>query len=382
MIKKSKYFKKSIIVFIALILVGLVGFLGMNGSAQAQNTGANKNCEAGVDWCDSKDCSVAKCPDGSYKLQVGIPGIANSCKFKTTYYDDKAEPVYEIKTLYCVKGFPAYVRAIYNFSIGVIGILAVVMIMLGGFRWLLAAGNAQKIAGAKTIIISAIMGMVLVLASYSILYIANPVIKDLDLVVAPLDKFKEGESLGWCNQNMDIAGKNTIPILGIDKKDGPQCGKKYLLKDQLNGEDVFCVGFRCNKAYGLPVDPACIDHGSSFQCNKVPNNIGIIDNKDFGYGTRNWKYTDDYFLIETMKCGKLYVDKGDKDVDDNKNIFWHGADCGSDGYCAIRAESGVDFTKPWVEVSVDGGTNQEVGKFIDAWCCRFKNENDYSCTKK
>jgi hypothetical protein len=360
MIKKSKYFKKSIIVFIVLMLAGLVGFLGINGSAQAQNPAAtNSSCEAGVDWC-AEDCSVAKCPDGSYKLQVGIPGIANSCKFKTTYYDDNAKPVHEIKTLYCVNGFPAYVRAIYNFFIGAIGIFAVIMVMLGGFRWLLAAGNAQKIAGAKTIIISAIMGMVLALASYSILYIANPVIKDLDLVVAPLNNFDEGESLGWCKRNMDLAGKTTTPILRTDKEKGPQCGKKYLLKDQLSGEDVFCSGFECDKGWGQS-DPPCVKFDvASYKCaDKV---IGIIDDK-MGYGSRNWKMAN---TQEGKECGTLWAQRMCKDIDEcpRSNIFIYSGWCKDDDtYCLIDATQGVEFDMSWDSIPKGFGHNQ-VGYFV------------------
>ena len=49
-----------------------------------------------------------------------------------------------------------------------LGIIAVAVILLGGFRWLTAGGNEDKIAAAKKTIIAGVIGLIIVLAAYAI----------------------------------------------------------------------------------------------------------------------------------------------------------------------------------------------------------------------
>jgi len=53
--------------------------------------------------------------------------------------------------------------------LGILGLVAVVMIILGGFIWMTAAGNEEKVRKAKAILTSAIIGLVIVLLSFAIL---------------------------------------------------------------------------------------------------------------------------------------------------------------------------------------------------------------------
>lgn len=67
-----------------------------------------------------------------------------------------------------------YILALYRFSIGIIVTLAMVMIVIGGLRWMAAAGNASTIGAAKDTIIRAIIGLLIALGSYTILFLINP----------------------------------------------------------------------------------------------------------------------------------------------------------------------------------------------------------------
>lgn len=71
-------------------------------------------------------------------------------------------------------GIGQYLSTIYNFGVSIAGILAVVMIMYGGFRWLTAMGSSGTITKAKETIVAAIVGLVLLLCSYLLLYTINP----------------------------------------------------------------------------------------------------------------------------------------------------------------------------------------------------------------
>jgi len=70
--------------------------------------------------------------------------------------------------------FGNYLQAWYDFIIGSIGVIATVMMMWGGFKWLTSRGNSGAVTDAKNIIWSALTGVVLAFLSYSILYFINP----------------------------------------------------------------------------------------------------------------------------------------------------------------------------------------------------------------
>ncbi|MFA6593697.1 MAG: transglycosylase SLT domain-containing protein [Candidatus Buchananbacteria bacterium] len=69
---------------------------------------------------------------------------------------------------------PSYINTWYALLLGTVGILATIMVMWGGFKWLLARGDGGKITDAKSIIFSALAGLALALLSYTLISIINP----------------------------------------------------------------------------------------------------------------------------------------------------------------------------------------------------------------
>jgi len=63
-----------------------------------------------------------------------------------------------------------------NILLGVLGILALVIILVGGFRWMTAAGNEENIAAAKKTIAAGIIGLIIIFFAYAIvLFVFNVV---------------------------------------------------------------------------------------------------------------------------------------------------------------------------------------------------------------
>jgi hypothetical protein len=52
--------------------------------------------------------------------------------------------------------------------LGFLAILVVILILLGGFKWMLAAGNDDKVSEAKKIISAGVVGLVIILAAWGI----------------------------------------------------------------------------------------------------------------------------------------------------------------------------------------------------------------------
>ena len=145
---------------------------------------------------------------------------AGQAEFKKAVFDPQTKGLVE-------KGASIgnYVEAIYKYAIGIVGILATVVMMWGGVIWITAGGNTERIANAKSWINASLTGLILALASYTILYTINP----------GLVKFKDinpgtvGESMLCCNAKnglvppetkVDDKGNSTFTCKPTEK-----CGK-------------------------------------------------------------------------------------------------------------------------------------------------------------
>jgi Zn-dependent protease with chaperone function len=55
-----------------------------------------------------------------------------------------------------------------NVALGFLGVIAVGIILMGGFKWMTAGGNEDKTAEAKKLMGAGIIGLVIILASWAI----------------------------------------------------------------------------------------------------------------------------------------------------------------------------------------------------------------------
>jgi hypothetical protein len=67
-----------------------------------------------------------------------------------------------------------YIKQIYQYAIGIVAILAVVVMMIGGVLWMTAGGNTTQISSARSWISGSLLGLLLVMSSYVILKTVNP----------------------------------------------------------------------------------------------------------------------------------------------------------------------------------------------------------------
>lgn len=73
-----------------------------------------------------------------------------------------------------------YIAALYKYAIGITGVLAGFMIVIAGLIWLTAGGSAEKVGTAKSYIEGALVGLVIALTSYTLLYAINPKLTEFD----------------------------------------------------------------------------------------------------------------------------------------------------------------------------------------------------------
>lgn len=57
---------------------------------------------------------------------------------------------------------------IINLALGFLGLIAVVIVLFGGFKWMTAAGNEDKVEEAKKVLGAGVVGLLIVLAAWGL----------------------------------------------------------------------------------------------------------------------------------------------------------------------------------------------------------------------
>ena len=52
--------------------------------------------------------------------------------------------------------------------LGFLGIIAVIIVLMGGFKWMTAGGNDEKVQDAKKMLIAGVIGLAIILSAYAI----------------------------------------------------------------------------------------------------------------------------------------------------------------------------------------------------------------------
>lgn len=238
--KKNELNKLTI--FLLFFIIGLLVFpVFVNADCIPPNSGKRMQsitdpCEQGDTCCNDYPCESVKTGEGWWNVQcaenappieileveddeeetptivpelsVQIPG------FKGFTIDVKKGDVFEMPWI------GEYVVALYRWAVTVISILAVVMIVIAGAKWMLAAGNASKIGDAKDGIKQAMIGLLLVLGTNIILGFINPelvIFRPFKVIkIERIDIEEDGflaveDGYPWCPQVIEKTGNDCLP---------------------------------------------------------------------------------------------------------------------------------------------------------------------------
>lgn len=152
-----------------------------------------------------------------------------------------------------------YISQLYIFAVGVSTILAVLVIMVAGLMWATAGGNKGQTETARSYINGAVLGLTLMLGSYTLLYLINPKLVEFDgvklkvvrnepLVQADIisksqscdwqNRFNDGRGIAMFDNHVNQCSNGGEQGTGCDpsKKDGDQvcCCKSLRVAENLN----------------------------------------------------------------------------------------------------------------------------------------------------
>ena len=235
-----------------------------------------------------------------FKPSISIPGSEFQAGQEVTLTNDTA-PI------------GRYIRAIYNYGVAVVGILAAIILMVSGIVWLTAAGNEKQIEEARSWMKGSISGLVLVLTSYIIFRTINPDI--VNFKVADVQAIREHAFLECCSPN---------GITKVEVEVDPS-GKRLYISGEKKGQMANCADFGSGQE--CESGSVCVGIESTYQCLK--------GNKD----TETCASGSGYCLV-TQTTPDGYNEDGDQCFTNGnppalgycyRSVNWLGGACGNEG---------------------------------------------------
>lgn len=115
-------------------------------------------------------------------LVIVVADLSFAKQLEITSYPGAGAPV-------STKAFlPDYVEYLFNFGIGLAGLVAFLALIYGGFCYLTSAGNPSKMSEAQKQIFAALIGLVVILGSYLFLTTINPQLVLISIGKPPLSQ--------------------------------------------------------------------------------------------------------------------------------------------------------------------------------------------------
>lgn len=174
--------------------------------------------------------------------QVPIPGSKYFDGGTTTVGVSETAPNEDGRQVTTMRStlLPRYIRAIYDYGIGIAAFLALAMIVAGGLIWLTSGGSTNQVSTAKSMITSSIIGLVLLLGTYTLLQLVNP---DL-LNFKPIETEYIGALQIGCCEIKEYDGIGRLMETRAKNASNKEC-------DSLNSKDKYKTEFKPDSSPGL-----------------------------------------------------------------------------------------------------------------------------------
>ena len=260
---------------IVIFITGFLFVLPLVGRAETNEDPlgwTDKTCQDAKGYWYYERCLAAP---PTINLQVDIPGLSGKKEL----------------------AIGTYLATVYKFGVGAGAVLAVVVIIIGGFIWMTSMGNQAMITLAKGYIGGAVVGLVILLLSFIILRTVNPRLVDF----TPLRIYK------LRSQNISLFGEfcDTSPDSGKQYYDinsqqlvaanvPLSCGRRYFVG--VPGGNDTCLGSMCTTSgqgsYCLPTGEKEVGKSTAkYDCQEdveevcnlltddITTSIGLADNQ-------------------------------------------------------------------------------------------------------
>lgn len=143
LIKLAQY--KVLVVLVATLALGFFVLPNVATGTVGDNCSSDTDCDSG-EKCVGSACASITTGDSSAFFGLG----------------------YAEETGLGSRDIRATIASIINVALGLLGIVAVVIVLVGGFKWMTAGGNDEKVTEARKLIFAGIIGLAIILSAYAI----------------------------------------------------------------------------------------------------------------------------------------------------------------------------------------------------------------------
>ncbi|OIO20451.1 MAG: hypothetical protein CO029_03575 [Candidatus Magasanikbacteria bacterium CG_4_9_14_0_2_um_filter_41_10] len=165
-------------------------------------------------------------------LRINIPGVS--------FTDPSALPIRtEGNNTYIY--FPyigEYIAPVYKYGVIAIAVIAMIMIINAGFTWILSGGNSEGISKAQKGIVQAIIGLLIAITSYALLYLINPELvnfRSLRVLVVSQEQIEEIHEVDHAIANLPIDSHTTEVPTDINQITAQEFKKDTINDISVNG---------------------------------------------------------------------------------------------------------------------------------------------------
>ncbi len=147
------------------------------------------------------------------KLQVDVPGLTFDGSITATDGPNGQKN-------FSIPYIATYINAVYKYAIGLGVLIAIIVIMFGGLRWMTSFGNSKSVSDAKKSIGNAVGGLVLLLGVFSIITVINPdmtSLKNIEILTPKQEVFLMTEP-DEPDEDISSVDASGAPIPGSAKK--------------------------------------------------------------------------------------------------------------------------------------------------------------------
>ncbi|MFH1631924.1 MAG: pilin [bacterium] len=243
----------------------------------------------------------------------------------------------------------AYIEAVYLFLIPAAGLVAIIMLMIGGLQWMLARGNPAQLGKAKERMGKAVIGLILILSAYSIAALVDPNLVSFQALSPPkvrrivfLDANSTCEALivsdaevtmnpggtGVCGDTGKIESVPEGVILQLEAGDTcvySTCEEEVEACMSVGADQYDCM--RCGHSFGTSVNDALPPSENNCARTLHKQTVNELEEKKFYY----CEYYDASLtsLTEQNACAEIVYPKDSASLECKRLEQDHGASCRS-----------------------------------------------------
>ncbi|MEI7498463.1 MAG: pilin [Candidatus Falkowbacteria bacterium] len=105
-----------------------------------------------------------------FVASIALTSALSVSAANVTGWDENAAPAANVEAQLGLGNSPPQVMAakVINWALGFLGIIAVVIILMGGFKWMTAGGNEDKVGEAKKLMAAGLIGLIIILAAWGV----------------------------------------------------------------------------------------------------------------------------------------------------------------------------------------------------------------------